>query len=141
MQLNIEIRPVDLEINGVSYPVVEKTVDVARKIADILTSEDRNEKLQYVMWLEQLRLVLGEAAVEELFPAEHIGEINLDFLEAVYSSAMEAFDYNGRELRSKQDKAELDYLHDLANTLITISDKVQQIYGKYPGIGRPQAAE
>lgn len=135
MKIDVQIRPVAVEIDGSTYPVAVKTVAVADRLAKISAAP---ETPRYQIWLDQLRVVLGKAAVSELFANGK--KEDLDRMEAIYAGVMGAFDHNGKELRGQREKAELDHLHDLAATLSTISDKVGEIYGKYPGIARPKEA-
>ena len=137
MKIGIDIQPVSVEIGEATFSIAPKTVEVARKLFEIVTEGNKEEKSPYLSWLEQLEVVLGAEATEVLFPKDHRDEIDLDRLEAIYQGVMEAFDYNGRALRGAREQEEMNRLKDLADTLTTITDKVTEIYGKYPGISRP----
>lgn len=133
MKIEAEILPVSVEIDGATYPVATKTIAAAARLARAAAQPDRPK---YQVWLEQLRIVLGPEPVKTLFPGGKAE--NLDRMEHIHAEVMTAFDFNATRLRKEREKAELDHLHDLADTLSTIAGKVQEIHGKYPGIMRPR---
>lgn len=136
-QIDTTVRDVSVAIDGAVYPVAAKTVAVADKLREASLCAAKEELPKWKLWRMYLVIVIGRAAVAELFSSKE--DEDLDRMEAIYTGVMAAFDYNGKKLRAEREKAELDHLHDLAQTLTTIADKVQEVYGKYPGIARPRA--
>jgi hypothetical protein len=133
MKIEAEILPVSVEIDGAAHPVVAKTIAVVDRLAKIAAQPD---KPKYQVWLEQLRVILGAPAVAKMFPGRKNEDI--DRLEHIHTEAMAAFNYNGMRLRKQREQAEVDHLHDLADTLSVIAGKVKEINAKYPGIMRPR---
>lgn len=138
MRIETEISPVIVEIDDKEYPVAAKTVDVAEKLQKAEESAAKARKPQFELWLQHLEILLGRAAVKELFPGGK--SENLDRMEAIYYGVVSAFDYNGREAREAraeetvaEAKAVSDALKPLADLMSMLGDKTEQ---KYPTIKR-----
>lgn len=100
MRIDTEIKSVIVEIDDKEYPVAAKTVEVAERIRKAEMDAAKSGKMAYELWREHLDILLGRAAVKELFPGGK-GE-NLDRMELIYYGVMDAFNANGREVRDER---------------------------------------
>lgn len=96
MDIDVDIQEVSVEIEGKVYPVAPKTIAITEKLKKAQANSE-GIKAQYELWLSQLEILLGAKVVRELFPRGK--NENLDRMEAIYYGVMDAFDFNGRELR------------------------------------------
>ena len=139
MRIETEINPVVVEIDGKEYEVAAKTVGTAEKMKAAEDSAIRAKKAQYEMWLAQMEVLIGRAAVKELFPNGK-GE-NLDRMEAIFYGIVDAFNYNGREARTARTEDSVSEARAIADALNPLAD-VLALLGKadtgHPTIKRPQ---
>lgn len=139
MRIETEIQPVIVEIEDKEYPVAAKTAEVAEKLRKADDDAVGAKKPQYEAWKAQLEILLGRAAVKELFPGGKAE--NLDRMEAIYYGVMAAFDYNGREAREARAEETAATAKDLAEALKPLADLLAMVNGKpdpkYPAIKRP----
>jgi len=139
MRIETEIQPVIVEIEDKEYPVAAKTVDVAEKLKKAEDTAIKEKKPEFSLWLAQLEILLGRAAVKELFPGGKAE--NLDRMEAIYYGVMAAFDYNGREAREARAEETASSAKDLAEALKPLADLMAMVGGKadpkYPTVKRP----
>lgn len=97
-RINTEIDSIIVEIEDKEYPVAEKTVDVAEQL---LTAQKRlTGEPQYKLWLAELEILLGKAAVKELFNSGK--RENIDRLQRIHSGVLRAFEHNAEELRNEE---------------------------------------
>ena len=139
MRIETEIQPVIVEIEDKEYPVAAKTVDVAEKLHKAEDDAVKGGKPQFELWKAQLEILLGRAAVKELFAGGKTE--NLDRMEAIYYGVMNAFDYNGREAREARAEETAATAKDLAEALKPLADLLALANGKpdpkYPTVKRP----
>ena len=62
MQIDTKIKPVTVEIEGQTYPVAAKTVELLEKMRRVEEIAIKNGRMQYEMEIEQLKLLLGRRA-------------------------------------------------------------------------------
>lgn len=143
MRIDTEIRPVVVEIDDKEYPVAAKTVDIAEKLQKAETAAGKVNKLAFVLWREHLEILLGRAAVKELFPGGNAE--NLDRMEAIYYGVMDAFNYNGREQRDARREASVSEVREIAEALKPVGELLSLLKGapaanvsQFPAIKRPQ---
>lgn len=138
MRINTEIKPVVVEIDDKEYEVAPKTVEIADKLQRAEDAAIKGKKAQFEMWLAHLEILLGRAAVKELFPGGK-GE-NLDRMEAIYYGVLDAFDYNGRETREARAEATVEEARAISDALKPLADLMAMLGGradpKYPTIKR-----
>jgi len=139
MRIDTEISPVIVEIEDKEYPVAVKTIEIAEKLQKAEDAAVKGKKSEFEMWLAHLEILLGRAAVKELFPGGK--NENLDRMEAIYYGVLNAFNYNGHEARAsradeavEEAKAISDALKPLAELMALLGGKSEQ--PKYPTIKR-----
>lgn len=126
MIINTEIakRNITVEIEGKEYDVIEKTVGNAKKLMDI-DKKMLGKSLQYQLWLEALKIYLGENAINELFPTED--EINLDKLELIYNGAAYAFNANNEEIQNQDVNDSVAKIENIMEKIKPINDTINSL--------------
>ena len=127
MRIDVDIKQITVEIGDKEYPVAEKTVDVAERLRKADESAVGTVK-QYESWLTQLEILLGKAAVKELFPDIRI--TNLDRIEAIYYGVLKAFDYNAEQLREEREADQMRKIKEYSETLAPFAAAMD----KYPRV-------
>jgi hypothetical protein len=99
------IEETSVEIEGKVYEVAAKTVDVAEKLME--AGRRMSGQPEYKLWLAEMEIILGKAAVKELFNGGK--KENIDRMFMIYSGVLEAFEYNAdkindAKLEKQQDK-------------------------------------
>jgi len=138
MRIDTEISPVIVEIEDKEYPVAVKTIEIAEKLQKAEDAAVKGKKSEFEMWLAHLEILLGRAAVKELFPKGKAE--NLDRMEAIYYGVMNAFDYNGREAREARAEETVAEAKAIADALKPLAELMAAVNGKanlqYPTIKR-----
>jgi hypothetical protein len=138
MRIDIEITPVVVEIDDREYELASKTVDVAEKLQKAEEAAIKAKKPEFTLWLQHLEILLGRAAVKELFPGGKAE--NIDRMEAIYYGVMNAFDHNGREAREARAEATIEEAKAISGALKPLADLMALMGGraepKYPTIKR-----
>lgn len=127
MRIDVDIKQITVEIGDKEYPVAEKTVEIAERLRKADESAAGTVK-QYESWLAQLKILLGELAVKELFPDIRIS--NLDCIEQIYYGVMKAFDYNGDQMREEREAEQMRKIKEYSNTLAPFAAAMD----KYPKV-------
>ncbi|MEA4899327.1 MAG: hypothetical protein VB115_13955 [Christensenellaceae bacterium] len=140
MRIDPDIKPVVVEIDDKEYAVAAKTVDIAEKLQKAEETAVKTAKPQFELWLQHLEILLGRAAVRELFPGGK--NENLDRMEAIYYGVLDAFNYNGREARSARAEDTVTEAKAIAEALKPLGDLMALLGGagdgKFPAIRRPK---
>lgn len=97
MRINTKIERVNVEIDGKTYELVEKTVGIAEKLRD--AAMNCYGMPEYRLWLKEIEILLGTDAVEELFRDGN--DENLDRMERIHDGVLSAFDYNSAKMREE----------------------------------------
>lgn len=146
MRIDTEIKSVIVEIDDKEYEVAAKTVDVAEKLQKAEINARKSGKLAFELWREHLEIVLGRAAVKELFTGGR--DENLDRMEAIYYGVMDAFNANGRERRDErmetsasEAKALVDAIKPLVDVLSMLNKSGEIAATPFPMIKRPEAVK
>lgn len=139
MRIDTEINPIVVEIEDKEYEVAPRTVEVAEKLKRAEETAIKDKKPEFSLWLAQLEILLGRAAVKELFPGGK-GE-NLDRMEAIYYGVLNAFDYNGREARDARTEETVEQAKEISEALKPLAELMAMLGGKpeqpkYPTIKR-----
>ncbi len=99
------IEETSVEIEGKVYEVAAKTVDIAEKLME--AGRRMSGQPEYKLWMAEMEIILGKAAVKELFNGGK--KENIDRMFMIYSGVLEAFEYNAdkindAKLEKQQDK-------------------------------------
>lgn len=120
VRINTEVENTVVEIDGKEYPLALRTVEVADKLFEIEAAY-RN-KPAYRMWLEELRVLMGDAAVNELFYSGK-GE-NLDRVQMIYSGVARAFNHTADMIEGNQRETQIQAV---ATALAPINELLRQV--------------
>ncbi len=85
--IDSKIDTLVIEYNGKEYPLVPKTVKNADAV--IAWSKIKKKMPEYEQYLSYLKIVLGEKAVAEIFPAKD--EINITLLRRFFLASVELY--------------------------------------------------
>lgn len=97
-RIDSETQNTIVEIDGKEYPLAPRTIEIADKLIEI--EESYRAKPAYRMWLEELRIMLGDAAYMELF---HSGKAeNIDRVQMIYYGVAKAFNRVADELKTDE---------------------------------------
>lgn len=123
MQIHTETDAIIVEIDGEDYPLAERTVAVA----DALLNAARRcrGKPEYRLWLEELRILLGKAAVDRLF-SDGRAE-NLDRMERIHAGVRDAFGANSAALAAERLKDRADSLRQITEALIPLNELLGRV--------------
>lgn len=111
--INTDIEKVIVEIEDREYPVAEKTVAIADKLEE--AAKKCTGMPEYKLWLAELEILLGKAAVRELFKGGK-GE-NIDRMHRIHAGVMRAFDHNAENLREQEAERQRELMAPLADLL------------------------
>lgn len=143
MHIDTEIHPVVVEIDDREYEVASKTVDIAERLQKAEMSATKSGKLAFELWREHLEILLGRAAVKDLFPNGK--NENLDRMEAIYYGVMDAFNFNARDRHEARRKASVSEVEDIADALKPLGELLSLLksaptanVSQFPTIKRPQ---
>lgn len=104
MRIDTEINDITLEIDDNEYALAPRTIELCDKLAQL------EKKLEgqplYRLWLAELELLLGKAAIKQIFPNGQ--RENVDRIYAIYRGAARAFRYNSDAMDSDARADELE---------------------------------
>ena len=117
------VEPVTVEIDGVAYAVAEKTVAVAEAL---LAAQRRLAgKPEYQLWLAELEVLLGRAAVKRLF---HRGRReNIDRMQQIYAGVCAAFEQQAARIERQQAARRAEALQELSDALEPLNELLRQL--------------
>ena len=119
------ITPIIAEIDGVDYPIAEKTI----KVADALRNAQRDNegKPEYKLWLANLEILLGKEAVERLFPNGH--NENIDRIHRIHSGVFLALDFHAMATETQVAEGRAKILETVVAGLSKVADAVEKALG------------
>lgn len=141
MRIDTEIMAVTVEIGDKEYLVAEKTIETAERLKKAEDDGLKRGRLEYEIWLDQLRILLGNEAVTELFPDGK--RENMDRMGMIYRGVFEAFDYNGREAKDAAAQRSISQAEEMARALqpfIKVVEMLKSIPTAAPGDAKPLPA-
>lgn len=119
-RIDTDVESIIVEIEGTDYPIAPKTIEIADKLFAI--EADAKGKPAYKMWLAELRVLLGDAAVNELF---HSGKAeNVDRIQSIYIGVADAFNHHYNAI--EEDSREKD-LRAVATALAPINELLRHV--------------
>ncbi|MDO4547542.1 MAG: hypothetical protein Q4D04_05565 [Clostridia bacterium] len=133
MRIDTTVKRVAVEIEGNLYEVEPKTVATAERLKQAEHSAE-GEKARYQLWLDQLGILLGKAAVKRLFPAGK--NENLDRMELIYLGVMDAFDAGARQAREARNQQAVKAIEDMEKQLRPLRELLESVSAQYEMIGR-----
>lgn len=110
------INDMSVEIDEKVYHVAAKTIETAEKLFDV--AKRMEGQPEYKMWLAEMEVLLGKAAVKEIFPNGR--KENLDRMYRIYCGVYEAFEYNAEQVQ--QEKMEVQQ-----EKIAGVTDMIKQI--------------
>ena len=111
--INTEIEKVVVEIEEKEYPVVEKTVETADKLAE--AAKKCTGQPEYKLWLAELEVLIGKNAVRELFNGGK--KENIDRIQRIHAGVLRAFEHNAASLREEETARQQELLAPLTELL------------------------
>jgi hypothetical protein len=120
MVINPDIANIIVEIEGKEYPLAERTIDIQERLQD---AEKRHHgKPLYQLWLAEMRILLGDAAVNELFRSGK--NENLDRLQMIYNGVAKAFNHYSDEA---EERSRDEQLRTVTSALAPVTELLRQI--------------
>ena len=117
------IKEIFVEIDGKEYRLTAKTVAT---VQDILSAYRRNEgEPEYKLWLEEMRIILGEKACAELFNKGR--QENVDRIHRIRTGVMRAFDTNADETMQEEMENSIEQMNRATAALTAIVDKIGKV--------------
>ena len=117
------IKEIFVEIDGKEYRLATKTVAT---VQDILSAYRRNEgEPEYKIWLEEMRIILGEKACAELFNKGR--QENVDRIHRIRTGIMRAFDTNADETMQEEMENSIEQMNRATAALTAIVDKIGKV--------------
>lgn len=111
--INTEIDNVIVEIEDKEYPVTEKTVETADKLAE--AAKKCAGQPEYKLWLAELEVLLGKNAMKELFNSGK--KENIDRIQRIHAGVLRAFDHNADTLQEEETARQQEALAPLTELL------------------------
>lgn len=111
--INTEIDSVIVEIEEKEYPVAEKTVETADRLAE--AAKKCTGQPEYKLWLAELEVLLGKAAVKELFCSGK--KENIDRIQRIHAGVLRAFEHNADSLQEEETARQQELLAPLTELL------------------------
>ena len=111
--INTEIDNVIVEIEDKEYPVTEKTVETADKLAE--AAKKCAGQPEYKLWLAELEVLLGKNAMKELFNSGK--KENIDRIQRIHAGVLRAFDHNADTLQEEETARQQEVLAPLTELL------------------------
>ena len=111
--INTDIIGVIVEIEDKEYPVTEKTVETADKLAE--AAKKCAGQPEYKLWLAELEVLLGKNAVKELFNSGK--KENIDRIQRIHAGVLRAFDHNADALQEEETARQQEVLAPLTELL------------------------
>ena len=117
------IKEIYVEIDGQEYKLAPKTVAT---VNDLLSVYRRNEgEPEYKLWLEEMRVILGEKAAAALFNKGR--QENVDRIHRIRSGVMRAFDTNADETIAEEMESSIEQMNRATAALTAIVDKIGKV--------------
>lgn len=111
--INTDIIGVIVEIEDKEYPVTEKTVETADKLAE--AAKKCAGQPEYKLWLAELEVLLGKNAMKELFNSGK--KENIDRIQRIHAGVLRAFDHNADTLQEEETARQQEALAPLTELL------------------------
>ena len=111
--INTDIIGVIVEIEDKEYPVTEKTVETADKLAE--AAKKCAGQPEYKLWLAELEVLLGKNAMKELFNSGK--KENIDRIQRIHAGVLRAFDHNADALQEEETARQQEALAPLTELL------------------------
>ena len=111
--INTDIIGVIVEIEDKEYPVTEKTVETADKLAE--AAKKCAGQPEYKLWLAELEVLLGKNAMKELFNSGK--KENIDRIQRIHAGVLRAFDHNADALQEEETARQQEVLAPLTELL------------------------
>lgn len=119
-RIDTEVENIIVEIDDKEYPVAAKTIEVSDKLYEI--EAESKGKPAYKMWLAELRVLLGDAAVNELF---HSGKAeNVDRIQSIYMGVAKAFNHHFDAIEAGNRESDMQAV---ATALAPINELLRQV--------------
>ena len=115
--IDTDIKAITVEIEEKEYPVAAKTVEIADRLAE--AAKKCAGKPEYKLWLAELEVLLGKAAVKELFASGR--RENIDRIQRIHAGVLRAFDYNADALQEEETQRQQELIAPLTELLRQIS--------------------
>ena len=115
--IDTDIKAITVEIAEEDYPVAAKTVEIADRLAE--AAKKCAGQPEYKLWLAELEVLLGKAAVKELFSSGR--NENIDRIQRIHAGVLRAFDYNASALQEEETQRQQELIAPLTELLRQIS--------------------
>lgn len=115
--IDTDIKAITVEIEDMEYPVAAKTVEIADRLAE--AAKKCAGQPEYKLWLAELEVLLGKAAVKELFASGR--QENIDRIQRIHAGVLRAFDYNASALQEEETQRQQELIAPLTELLRQIS--------------------
>ena len=129
MRIDSEMPRRFIDIDGKEYPIADKTIAVIEKLADV--EQSLKDKPAYKLALAELEILLGKAAVKELFNSGK--NENVDRILTIWAGVAVEFDKTFKQLREtpREERAEavataLSPVNELLRNLSKIGNQSQE---------------
>ena len=106
MRIDTDIPEIIVEIEDREYPIAARTVAICEKL--MAAEKACVGKPNYVLWQQELEILLGKAACKELFGAGKAE--NVDRLQRIYAGVASAFNHNADEIEARGQEQKLEAL-------------------------------
>ena len=115
--IDTDIKAITVEIEEKEYLVAAKTVEIADRLAE--AAKKCAGQPEYKLWLAELEVLLGKAAVKELFSSGR--QENIDRIQRIHAGVLRAFDYNASALQEEETQRQQELIAPLTELLRQIS--------------------
>ena len=115
--IDTDIKTITVEIEDKEYPVAAKTVEIADRLAE--AAKKCAGQPEYKLWLAELDVLLGKAAVKELFSSGR--NENIDRIQRIHAGVLRAFEYNASALQEEETQRQQELIAPLTELLRQIS--------------------
>lgn len=120
MRIDTDIPEIIVEIDDREYPVAPRTVAVCEKL--LAAEKACLGKPQYVLWLQELEILLGKGACKELFPDGKAE--NVDRIQRIYAGVAGAFNHTSDEIGAQ---GQAQKLEALATALAPLNELLRHV--------------
>ena len=115
--IDTDIKAITVEIEDREYTVAAKTVEIADRLAE--AAKKCAGQPEYKLWLAELEVLLGKAAVKELFASGR--QENIDRIQRIHAGVLRAFDYNASALQEEETQRQQELIAPLTELLRQLS--------------------
>lgn len=131
-RIHADVEPVSVEIDGVEYPVAARTVAVTEALMDA----QRRCKgcAEFRLWLAELEILLGRAAVRKLFRDGK--RENLDRMQQIHAGVCRAFERCGNEVERQRAAERAEVWSEAAAALAPVNELLRQLERAEGGVIR-----